>query len=71
MISQRHALTSTGVLHYQVQSLLCLYHLKELDCRWREREAKKEEWRGGKSKKKKRASVEVKYKKDYYYLVST
>lgn len=37
IISQWHALTSTSVLHYQVQSLLCFYHLKELDCRWKEK----------------------------------
>lgn len=43
MISQWHALTSTSVLHYQVQSLLCLYHLKELDWRWRENS----KWIGG------------------------
>lgn len=37
MISQGHKLTSTGILYYQVQSLLCLYYLEELDWRWRER----------------------------------
>lgn len=35
----KHTLTSTCVLHYQIQSLLCLYYLKELD--WRCREAKR------------------------------
>lgn len=37
--AERHPLTSTGVLHYQVQSLLCLYDLKELHWRWRQRES--------------------------------
>lgn len=53
MISEGHTLTSTGVLHYQVQSLLCLYYLKELDCR---RRGKSTQWvrgRGRQGKKRK------------------
>lgn len=47
MISQWRALTSTCILHYQVQSLLCLYDLEELDWRRRKRGKDREmRWRG-------------------------